>query len=77
MSAADAGPPGTEAQSKWPEAWRLADRLVEVSGGTIRTVLLYGSHLLGTSPDRHSAVDFVVIVSACRARGYAMACPYS
>ncbi len=67
MRAADASPPRTEAQSKWPEAWRLADRLVEVSGGTIRAVLLYGSHLLGTSPDRHSAVDFVVIVGDYRA----------
>ncbi len=67
MSTADAGPPRTEAQSEWPEAWRLADRLVEVSGGTIRAVLLYGSHLLGTSPDRHSAVDFVVIVGDYRA----------
>ena len=67
VSEAGAGAPRDEAQSQWPEASRLADRLVEVSGGTIRAVLLYGSHLLGTSPDRHSAVDFVVIVDDYRA----------
>lgn len=32
----------------------------------MRAVLLYGSHLLGTSPDRHSAVDLVVVVDAYR-----------
>ena len=45
----------------------LADRLREASGDTVDAVLLYGSHLLRTSPDRHSAVDFIVIVSDYRA----------
>ena len=67
MSEVGAGPPGPEAQSQWPQASRLADQLVEASDGTIRAVLLYGSHLLRTSPDQHSAVDFVVIVDDYRA----------
>ncbi len=66
MTEAGAGPPQPESQSQWPQASRLADQLVEVSGGTIRAVLLYGSHLLRTSPDPHSAVDFVVIVDDYR-----------
>jgi hypothetical protein len=41
----------------------LARALVAASGGTVEGVLLYGSHLHGANPDRHSAHDFVVIVS--------------
>lgn len=40
----------------------LAEQLVAASGGAVRAVLLYGSHQLGTNPDAHSAVDFVVVV---------------
>lgn len=47
-------------------ATQLAARLVDASGDTVRAVLLYGSHLLGTSPDRYSAVDLVVVVDAYR-----------
>lgn len=45
-------------------AEELADRLVAASGGRVRAVLLYGSHLLRAAPDRHSAVDLVVVVDA-------------
>lgn len=40
----------------------LTQSLVAVSGTRIRAVLLYGSHLLGTAPDRYSAHDLVVVV---------------
>jgi hypothetical protein len=45
----------------------LAASLVEASGGHVRAVLLYGSQLLNTRPDRHSAYDLVVIVDDYRA----------
>jgi hypothetical protein len=47
---------------RWPEALELAERMVTDTGDSIRAVLLYGSRLLKTSPDRYSALDFVVIV---------------
>jgi len=37
-------------------------RLVAAAGGSVRAVLLYGSHLLRTNPDQYSAVDLVVLV---------------
>jgi hypothetical protein len=40
----------------------LVAELRAVGGSSVRAVLLYGSRLLDTSPDRHSAVDLVVIV---------------
>lgn len=43
-------------------AQRLTESLVEVAGNQIRSVLLYGSHLVGTAPDRYSAYDLVVVV---------------
>jgi hypothetical protein len=52
--------------SKWPEARELAERLVSDAGSSVRAVLLYGSRLLKTRPDRHSALDFVVIVDDYR-----------
>lgn len=55
------GPPAVE------PARRLAERLREASAGSVSAVLLYGSHLLGASPDRHSALDFVVVVEDYRA----------
>jgi hypothetical protein len=45
----------------------LAASLVEASGGHVRAVVLYGSQLLRTRPDKHSAFDLVVIVSDYRA----------
>lgn len=47
-------------------ATRLATALVGLSKDTVRGVLLYGSHLLGTNPDRFSAVDLVVVVDEYR-----------
>lgn len=48
-----------------PEA--LAASLVQAAGGGVRAVVLYGSQLLKTRPDEHSAYDFVVIVEDYRA----------
>jgi hypothetical protein len=45
----------------------LAASLAEAAGGRARAVLLYGSHLLQTRPDEHSAYDFVVVVDDYRA----------
>ena len=53
--------------SEWPEARELAERLVVDAGPSVRAVLLYGSRLLRTRPDRHSALDFVVLVDDYRA----------
>ena len=50
----------------WPEAVALAERMAGHASGSVRAVLLYGSWLLKTNPDRHSALDFVVIVDDYR-----------
>jgi len=42
----------------------LAREIVDVAGGSVRAVVLYGSHLSGAAPDRHSAVDFLVLVDS-------------
>ncbi|MBM4183421.1 MAG: hypothetical protein FJ207_04245 [Gemmatimonadetes bacterium] len=47
-------------------AQALAARLVAAADGSVRAVLLYGSHLLGARPGRHSAFDFVVLVDDYR-----------
>jgi len=52
--------------SEWPEALQLAERLVSDTGSSVRAVLLYGSRLHKTQPDRHSALDFVVVVDEYR-----------
>jgi hypothetical protein len=44
------------------EARELAARLVAAADGAVTAVILYGSRLLGANPDRHSALDFVVLV---------------
>jgi hypothetical protein len=44
----------------------LSVSLVNAAAGHVRAVLLYGSQLLQTSPDRHSAFDFVVVVGDYR-----------
>ena len=41
---------------------RLARSLVDVAGTQVRAVLLYGSHMVGSAPDRYSAHDLVVVV---------------
>lgn len=48
-------------------ALALAEGLVSAAGGSVRAVILYGSHLLNTSPGRFSAYDFVVVVDEYRA----------
>ncbi|MCH1571795.1 MAG: hypothetical protein L7S64_10670 [Longimicrobiales bacterium] len=53
-------------ETRWPEATALAERLVGQTAGSVRAVLMYGSRLLKTNPDRHSALDFVVIVDDYR-----------
>jgi len=45
-----------------PGALPLAEGLVEAGGGSVRAVILYGSHLLNASPGSFSAYDFVVLV---------------
>lgn len=52
--------------SPWPDALELAERLVADSGKSVRAVLLYGSRLQKTNPDRHSALDFLVLVNDYR-----------
>jgi hypothetical protein len=52
--------------SEWPEARELAERLVGDTGDSVRAVLLYGSRLHKTQPDRHSALDFVVVIDEYR-----------
>lgn len=54
------------ATPRWPAAGDLAVALAGVSGTTVRTILLYGSHLTATSPDKHSAFDFIVVVDHYR-----------
>ena len=44
------------------DARALAEELVTAAAGQADAVILYGSHLLKASPDRHSAYDFVVVV---------------
>jgi len=46
---------------------RLARALEQAGDGSVRAIVLYGSHLLaGARPDRHSAVDFLVLVDEYR-----------
>lgn len=49
-------------RTPWPDALELAERLVADSGGSVKAVLLYGSRLQKTNPDKHSALDFMVLV---------------
>ena len=51
------------APSTLEDAHELAEGLVVAAAGQVEAVLLYGSHLLNATPDRHSAYDFVVLVS--------------
>ncbi len=57
------GPSAPEATSVITTAGTMAEALARAGGGTVRAVLLYGSHLLGARPDKNSALDFVVVVS--------------
>ncbi len=55
------------AAESWPEAVALAERMAGQANGSVRVVLMYGSWILKTNPDRHSALDFVVVVDDYRA----------
>lgn len=44
------------------DAHRIAARMAAAAGGSMQAAVLYGSHLLGARPDRHSALDLVVVV---------------
>jgi len=57
----------TDSANQWPEARELAESIVDDTGDELRTVLLYGSRLNKTRPDRHSALDFVLVVRDYRA----------
>ncbi len=45
----------------------LAESLAATATGTVEVIVLYGSHLLQADPDRHSALDLMVVVSDYRA----------
>lgn len=47
-------------------ARELAGGLARAGGGHVRCILLYGSHLHRTNPDRYSAHDFIVLVDDYR-----------
>ncbi|MDH5588859.1 MAG: hypothetical protein OEZ65_13270 [Gemmatimonadota bacterium] len=52
-----------ESGARLPEAAkRLAESLADDADGCVRGILLYGSHILGARPGRHSAYDLVVVV---------------
>lgn len=53
-------------RSPWPDALELAEQLVADSDRSVRAVLLYGSRLQKTNPDKHSALDFLVLVENYR-----------
>jgi hypothetical protein len=59
------GTPGA-ASAVHPAAVALAGGLARAGGSSVQGILMYGSHLLGAAPDRHSALDFVVVVDAYR-----------
>lgn len=60
-------PSPSRADDPLEAARTLAAALAEASGGTVRGILLYGSHLHGARPDPHSALDFIVVVQDYRA----------
>jgi hypothetical protein len=43
---------------------RAVKALVDAGGGTVASILLYGSHVQQSSPDRWSAYDFMAIVDS-------------
>jgi len=62
VTVAPEAPTGSDADRTGSVVEELASGLRAASGDSIAAILLYGSHLLKTNPDRHSAVDFVVVV---------------
>jgi len=45
---------------------QAADALVAAGGGSVAAILLYGSHVQNSSPDRWSAYDFLLITDSYR-----------
>ncbi len=58
--------PGADRRPGVGLAHELAERLVATTGAAVEAVLLYGSHLHGARPGRHSALDLVVVVDDYR-----------
>ncbi len=57
--------PDTLLETRVPaESRSLAELMVAQTAGSVRAVLLYGSHMLRANPDAHSAYDFVVVVGS-------------
>lgn len=63
-SESDPGPPesdlGPSASNLGPSK-DMAEALLDVAGGSVSAILLFGSRLAGTRPDPHSAHDLVVL----------------
>lgn len=59
-------PDDRSSPSSLEDARTLSAELAHAAGDTVEAVLLYGSHLLNATPDRHSAYDFVVLVTDYR-----------
>ncbi len=59
-------PADVPSSSSLDDARTLSADLAHAAGDTVDGVLLYGSHLLNATPDRHSAYDFVVLVTDYR-----------
>lgn len=59
-------PPNEAVRAVVEHAREMAERMAAAADGSMQAVILYGSHLLGASPDRHSALDFVVVVDDYR-----------
>ena len=47
-----------------PQLREAAEALVEAGGGTVAALLLYGSHVQNSNPDRWSAYDFMAVVDS-------------
>ena len=45
-----------------PDLHEILDSLLEEGGSAILAILLFGSRLVGSDPDRHSAYDLVLVV---------------
>lgn len=66
MSARRVDEPSEGTRAVLVHATEMARRMAAATDGATQSVILYGSHLLGANPDRHSALDFVVVVEDYR-----------
>lgn len=58
--------PGADQRPGLALARALTEKLVTAAQGSVEAVFLYGSHLHGARPGRHSALDLVVVVEDYR-----------